>query len=171
MWQRKHSGHFVSPNLKPLSRLTQSQTISVRRCVFVTMTFKRHIAIAVENFSWPSPDYYPMLIMQPIFGNWDRALSSALYLRQLSVMPASLCQCSFYLLCSIAFTVFVVLSAQTIPLYASLWGSPMTSMKQYRRHSFKTLIAASVAITVALVLSYCIFALSSNRPVSTFCLS
>jgi hypothetical protein len=46
----------------------------------VTMTFKRHIAVAAENFSWPSPDYYPMLIMQPIFGNWDRALGSASYL-------------------------------------------------------------------------------------------
>ena len=46
----------------------------------MTMTFKRHIAVAVENFSWPSPDYYPMLIMQPIFGDWDRALDSASYL-------------------------------------------------------------------------------------------
>ncbi|KAH9165519.1 Metalloenzyme, LuxS/M16 peptidase-like protein [Lactarius sanguifluus] len=31
-----------------------------------------HIAVAVEGVSWSSPDYYPMLVMQSIFGNWDR---------------------------------------------------------------------------------------------------
>ncbi|KAF8260981.1 Metalloenzyme, LuxS/M16 peptidase-like protein [Lactarius quietus] len=36
-----------------------------------------HIAVAVEGVSWSSPDYYPMLVMQSIFGNWDRALGSA----------------------------------------------------------------------------------------------
>ena len=137
----------------------------------MTMTFKQHIAVAAKNFSWPSPDYYPMLIMQPIFGNWDRALGSASYLGQLSVAPASSCQCGFYLLCSIAFTAFVISSAWTIPLYASLRGSPTTSTKQCRRRSFKMLIAASIAITVALVLPYCVFTSSSNGPVSTFCLS
>ena len=36
-----------------------------------------HIAVAVEGASWSSPDYYPLLVMQSIFGNWDRALGSA----------------------------------------------------------------------------------------------
>ncbi|KAH9046676.1 Metalloenzyme, LuxS/M16 peptidase-like protein [Lactarius hengduanensis] len=39
-----------------------------------------HIAVAVEGVSWSSPDYYPMLVMQSIFGNWDRALGSASFL-------------------------------------------------------------------------------------------
>ncbi|KAI0298137.1 Metalloenzyme, LuxS/M16 peptidase-like protein [Multifurca ochricompacta] len=36
-----------------------------------------HIAVAIEGVSWSSPDYYPMLVMQSVFGNWDRALGSA----------------------------------------------------------------------------------------------
>ncbi|KAM0750263.1 hypothetical protein T439DRAFT_326209 [Meredithblackwellia eburnea MCA 4105] len=36
-----------------------------------------NIAIAVEGVGWNSPDYYPMLVMQSIFGNWDRSLGSA----------------------------------------------------------------------------------------------
>ncbi|KAI0315814.1 Metalloenzyme, LuxS/M16 peptidase-like protein [Amylostereum chailletii] len=36
-----------------------------------------HIAVAVEGVGWASPDYFPMLVMQSIFGNWDRALGSA----------------------------------------------------------------------------------------------
>jgi hypothetical protein len=36
-----------------------------------------HIAVAIEGVSWSSPDYYPMLIMRSIFGNWDHMLSSA----------------------------------------------------------------------------------------------
>ncbi|VDB91782.1 unnamed protein product [Peniophora sp. CBMAI 1063] len=36
-----------------------------------------HLAIAVEGVGWSSPDYYPMLVMQSIIGNWDRALGSA----------------------------------------------------------------------------------------------
>ncbi|KAI0283945.1 hypothetical protein BGY98DRAFT_949677 [Russula aff. rugulosa BPL654] len=61
-------------------------------------------------------------------------------------------------------TAFVFSSAWTVPLYASLRGSPTTSTKRRRRRSFKTLIAASVAITVALVLPLCVFASSSNGP-------
>ncbi|KAI9450794.1 Metalloenzyme, LuxS/M16 peptidase-like protein [Lactarius psammicola] len=37
-----------------------------------------HIAVAVEGVSWSPPDYYPMLTMQSIFGNWDRVLGSNL---------------------------------------------------------------------------------------------
>lgn len=36
-----------------------------------------HIALAVEGVGWSSPDYFPMLVMQAIFGNWDRSLSSS----------------------------------------------------------------------------------------------
>jgi processing peptidase subunit beta len=36
-----------------------------------------NIAIAVEGVGWSSPDYFPMLVMQSIFGNWDRSLSSS----------------------------------------------------------------------------------------------
>ncbi|KLO06958.1 hypothetical protein SCHPADRAFT_909909 [Schizopora paradoxa] len=36
-----------------------------------------HIAIAVEGVSWSSPDYFPMLVMQSIIGNWDRALGAS----------------------------------------------------------------------------------------------
>ncbi|ORX89919.1 mitochondrial processing peptidase beta subunit [Basidiobolus meristosporus CBS 931.73] len=35
-----------------------------------------HIALAVEGVGWSSPDYYPMLILQSIIGNWDRAFST-----------------------------------------------------------------------------------------------
>ncbi|GAA5852307.1 hypothetical protein JCM9279_002496 [Rhodotorula babjevae] len=35
-----------------------------------------NIAIAVEGVGWNSPDYYPMLVMQSIMGNWDRSLGA-----------------------------------------------------------------------------------------------
>ncbi|KAH9997923.1 hypothetical protein BJV77DRAFT_982259 [Russula vinacea] len=63
-------------------------------------------------------------------------------------------------------TAFVFSSSWTIPLYASLRSSvPATTIvvKRRRRRSFKILIAASVAITVALVLPLCVFASSSNE--------
>ncbi|KAJ7911037.1 Metalloenzyme, LuxS/M16 peptidase-like protein [Mycena leptocephala] len=39
-----------------------------------------HIAIAVEGVGWSSPDYFPMMVLQSIFGNWDRSLGSAPHL-------------------------------------------------------------------------------------------
>lgn len=36
-----------------------------------------NVAIAVEGVSWRSPDYFPMLVLQSIFGNWDRSLGSS----------------------------------------------------------------------------------------------
>ncbi|WFD29710.1 mitochondrial processing peptidase [Malassezia sp. CBS 17886] len=36
-----------------------------------------NVAIAVEGASWRSPDYFPMLVLQAIFGNWDRSLGDA----------------------------------------------------------------------------------------------
>ncbi|EUC55192.1 QCR1 core subunit of the ubiquinol-cytochrome C reductase complex protein [Rhizoctonia solani AG-3 Rhs1AP] len=36
-----------------------------------------NFAIAVEGVGWRSPDYFPMLVMQSIMGNWDRSLGAA----------------------------------------------------------------------------------------------
>jgi len=36
-----------------------------------------NIAIAVEGVGWSSPDYFPMMVMQSIIGNWDRSLGLA----------------------------------------------------------------------------------------------
>lgn len=36
-----------------------------------------NLALAVEGVSWRSPDYFPMLVLQSIFGNWDRSLGSS----------------------------------------------------------------------------------------------
>lgn len=36
-----------------------------------------NIAIAVEGVGWSSPDYFPLLVMQSIFGNWDRSLGAS----------------------------------------------------------------------------------------------
>lgn len=36
-----------------------------------------HIAIAVEGVSWSSPDYFPMMVLQSVFGNWDRSLGAS----------------------------------------------------------------------------------------------
>lgn len=36
-----------------------------------------NIAIAVEGVGWSSPDYFPMMVMQSIFGNWDRSLGAS----------------------------------------------------------------------------------------------
>ncbi|GBE85172.1 Mitochondrial-processing peptidase subunit beta [Sparassis crispa] len=69
----------VSVNPIPLGRLAHPKTnfvgseVRVRDDELPTA----HLAIAVEGVSWSSPDYYPMLVMQSIFGNWDRSLGSA----------------------------------------------------------------------------------------------
>lgn len=36
-----------------------------------------NVAIAVEGASWKSPDYFPMLVLQSVFGNWDRSLGAS----------------------------------------------------------------------------------------------
>lgn len=36
-----------------------------------------NLAIAFEGVGWNSPDYYTMLVMQSIFGNWDRSLGAS----------------------------------------------------------------------------------------------
>ena len=35
-----------------------------------------HLAIAVEGVSWSSPDHLPMMVIQNIIGNWDRAMGA-----------------------------------------------------------------------------------------------
>lgn len=77
--EKHFSGLPVSPNPIPLGRLAHNKTpfsgaeVRVRDDTMPTA----HIAIAVEGVSWSSPDYFPMLVMQSIFGNWDRALGSS----------------------------------------------------------------------------------------------
>ena len=69
----------VSPNPIPLGRKAHRKPDFVGSEVRVRDDDipTAHIAVAVEGVSWSSPDYYPMLVMQSIFGNWDRALGSA----------------------------------------------------------------------------------------------
>ena len=69
----------VSPNPIPLGRLSHPKTdfvgseVRIRDDTLPTA----HVAIAVEGVGWSSPDYFPMLVMQSIFGNWDRSLGAA----------------------------------------------------------------------------------------------
>lgn len=69
----------VSSNPIPLGRLAHPKTKFIGSEVRVRDDDvpTANIAIAVEGVSWSSPDYYPMLVMQSIFGNWDRTLGSA----------------------------------------------------------------------------------------------
>ncbi|KAH8085953.1 Metalloenzyme, LuxS/M16 peptidase-like protein [Cristinia sonorae] len=69
----------VSANPIPLGRLAHPKTKFVGSEVRVRddSMSAAHIAIAVEGVGWSSPDYFPMLVMQSIFGNWDRSLGSA----------------------------------------------------------------------------------------------
>ncbi|KAF9066837.1 mitochondrial processing peptidase beta subunit [Rhodocollybia butyracea] len=70
----------VSPNPIPLGRLS-----SERKPTFVGSEVRirddemptAHVAIAVEGVGWSSPDYFPMMVMQSIFGNWDRSLGAS----------------------------------------------------------------------------------------------
>jgi mitochondrial-processing peptidase subunit beta len=69
----------VSTQPIPLGRLAHPKTnfvgseVRVRNDELPTA----HIAIAVEGVGWSSPDYFPMMVMQSIFGNWDRSLGSS----------------------------------------------------------------------------------------------
>ncbi|EIN12467.1 hypothetical protein PUNSTDRAFT_141164 [Punctularia strigosozonata HHB-11173 SS5] len=69
----------VSPKPIPLGRLAHPKTTFVGSEVRVVDEEMptAHIAIAVEGVGWSSPDYFPMLVMQSIFGNWDRSLGSS----------------------------------------------------------------------------------------------
>jgi len=69
----------ISPNPIPLGRLSHPKTsfvgseVRIRNDEIPTA----NIAIAVEGVGWSSPDYFPMMVMQSIFGNWDRSLGSS----------------------------------------------------------------------------------------------
>ncbi|PVF98488.1 putative MAS1-mitochondrial processing peptidase beta chain precursor [Serendipita vermifera] len=68
-----------SLNPSPLGRLAHTKTDFVGSEVRIrddTMS-TCNVAIAVEGVSWSSPDYFPMLVMQSIFGNWDRSLGAS----------------------------------------------------------------------------------------------
>ncbi|KAF8633866.1 hypothetical protein AX15_001200 [Amanita polypyramis BW_CC] len=69
----------VSPNPIPLGRLSHPKTSFIGSEVRIRddEVPTAHIAIAVEGVSWSSPDYFPMMVMQTIFGNWDRSLGSS----------------------------------------------------------------------------------------------
>lgn len=77
---QKHFGTLpVSSNPIPLGRLSHPKTRFVGSEVRVrddTLS-TAHVAIAVEGVGWSSPDYFPMLVMQSIFGNWDRSLGAS----------------------------------------------------------------------------------------------
>lgn len=77
-----HFGNLpVSPNPLPLGTPSSSSSgtsfigseVRVRDDTMSTC----NVAIAVEGCGWNSPDYYPMLVMQSIFGNWDRSLGAS----------------------------------------------------------------------------------------------
>ncbi|PCH35292.1 hypothetical protein WOLCODRAFT_145751 [Wolfiporia cocos MD-104 SS10] len=69
----------VSSNPIPLGRLSHPKTKFIGQEVHIhddTMP-TAHVAIAVEGVGQSSPDYYPMLVMQLIFGNWGCSLGAA----------------------------------------------------------------------------------------------
>ncbi|KAF8955299.1 Metalloenzyme, LuxS/M16 peptidase-like protein [Flammula alnicola] len=77
---KKHFSSLpVSPNPIPLGRLSHPKTSFVGSEVRIRDDDlpTANIAIAVEGVGWSSPDYFPMMVMQSIFGNWDRSLGSA----------------------------------------------------------------------------------------------
>ncbi|WVQ79722.1 mitochondrial-processing peptidase subunit beta [Cryptococcus sp. DSM 104549] len=69
----------VSSNPIPLGGQAHPPTdfigseVRIRDDTMSTVNF----AIAVEGVGWKSPDYWPMLVMQSIFGNWDRSLGAS----------------------------------------------------------------------------------------------
>lgn len=69
----------VSKNPIPLGRLSHPKTKFVGQEVRIRDDSMptAHVAVAVEGVGWSSPDYFPMLVMQSIFGNWDRSLGAA----------------------------------------------------------------------------------------------
>ncbi|KAG8961693.1 hypothetical protein FRC03_005056 [Tulasnella sp. 419] len=69
----------VSKNPLPLGGLSGKKTVFTGADVRIRDDTKptANIAIAVEGVSWRSEDYFPMLVLQSIFGNWDRSLGSS----------------------------------------------------------------------------------------------
>ncbi|KAJ8462454.1 hypothetical protein ONZ45_g17924 [Pleurotus djamor] len=69
----------VSPNPIPLGRQAHPKPTFVGSEVRVRDDEMptANIAIAVEGVGWSSPDYFPMMVMQSIIGNWDRSLGAS----------------------------------------------------------------------------------------------
>ncbi|KAF7982865.1 hypothetical protein HWV62_25090 [Athelia sp. TMB] len=77
--EKHFSGLPVSSNPIPLGRQAHAKTSFVGSEVRIRDDDipTANIAIAVEGVGWSSPDYFPMLVMQSIFGNWDRSLGAS----------------------------------------------------------------------------------------------
>jgi processing peptidase subunit beta len=76
----KHFGNLpVSAKPLPLGRQVNAKLTFIGSEVRIAddEMDAAHIALPVEGAGWSSTDYLPMLVMQFIFGNWDRSLSSA----------------------------------------------------------------------------------------------
>lgn len=89
---KNFAGLPVSSNPIPLGKSAHEPTkfigseVRVRDDTMSTCNF----AIAVEGVGWKSPDYWTMLVMQSIFGNWDRSLgASPLLSSKLSTIVSS----------------------------------------------------------------------------------
>ena len=77
---KKHFSSLpVSSNPIPLGRASHSKPSFIGSEVRIRDDDipTANIAIAVEGVGWTSPDYFPMMVMQGIFGNWDRSLGSS----------------------------------------------------------------------------------------------
>ncbi|KAJ7584746.1 Metalloenzyme, LuxS/M16 peptidase-like protein [Mycena floridula] len=77
--EKNFSSLPISSNPIPLGRLAHPKTTFVGSEVRIRDDEKptANIAIAVEGVGWSSPDYFPMMVMQTIFGNWDRSLGAS----------------------------------------------------------------------------------------------
>lgn len=77
--EKQFSSLPVSSNPIPLGRLAHPRTDFVGSEVRIRDDELpcAHVAIAVGGVGWSSPDYFPMLVMQSIMGNWDRSLGAS----------------------------------------------------------------------------------------------
>jgi len=77
--------HFSTLPVSQTSPLSPSSTSTGKKTDFIGSEVRirddtmqtANIALAVEGVGWNSPDHFPMLVMQSIFGNWDRSLGSS----------------------------------------------------------------------------------------------
>ncbi|KAH8923067.1 mitochondrial processing peptidase beta subunit [Atractiella rhizophila] len=80
------SKHFsnlpVSPNPIKLGSSSHKKTEFVGSEIRIRddLAPTANIALAVEGVGWNHPDHFPLLVLQSVFGNWDRSLSASPYL-------------------------------------------------------------------------------------------
>ena len=69
----------ISFNLIPLGCLAHpwSSFIGSEVCIQYNNILCAYITIAVKDVVWSLPDYFPILMMQSIMGNWHRLLDTA----------------------------------------------------------------------------------------------